>query len=60
MTYREFKRLVQEAGWTLAEMRFDVRPPEELLRLLDRLGLKKYERLVLKWGGRPSRPISMA
>jgi hypothetical protein len=49
MTYREFKRLVQEAGWTLAEMRFDVRPPEELLRLLDRLGLKKYERFVLKW-----------
>jgi hypothetical protein len=44
MTYREFKRLVKEAGWTLAEMRFDVRPPEELLRLLDRLGLKKYER----------------
>lgn len=50
MTYAEFKRLVAEKGWTVAVLRSENAPPtEELLALMDELGLTKYERFVIRY-----------
>lgn len=50
MTYSEFKKLVQEKGWTVPVLRSDSAPPtEELLELMGELGLAKYERFVLRY-----------
>jgi hypothetical protein len=48
MTFKEFWRLVVQQGWTLAQLRCDVRPTEDLLALMDELGLDRYERYVLR------------
>jgi hypothetical protein len=46
MTYAAFCKLVKARGWTVAQLRCDVPPTEELLALMDRLGLATYERYV--------------
>lgn len=49
MKYEEFKKLVKEKCWTIADLRCDNAPPtEELLEVMDQMGLEKYERYVLK------------
>jgi len=49
MKYSQFKRVIQQHGWTLAELCCDNAPPSErLLLLMDCLGLEKYERFVKK------------
>ena len=34
--FQQFKTLVAQCGWTLAELRCDVRPSEELLKAIPR------------------------
>lgn len=46
MRYVDFKRLVAERGWTMAELRCDVPACEDLLVLMDALGLGQYESFV--------------
>ena len=47
MTYYEFVKLVAEKGWTLAQLRSDnAAPADELLALMDELGLAAYEKYV--------------
>lgn len=54
MTYDAFKRLVAEKGWTVRQLRSDDAPPtQELLALMDELGLAKYERFVLHYAADP-------
>lgn len=49
MTYAEFKAIVREHGWTIRQLRSDDAPPTpELLELMDRIGLARYERFVLR------------
>jgi hypothetical protein len=48
MNYATFKRRVQENGWTLSQLRCDEPPTDELLAVMDTLGLEKYERFVLR------------
>lgn len=47
MTYAAFKRLVLWHGYTLAQLRCDVRPTREILDLIERVGHERYERYVL-------------
>lgn len=50
MSYGDFKNLVRAKGWTVGQLRSDDAPPtEELLSLMDELGLAKYERFVLRY-----------
>lgn len=50
MSYGEFKNLVRAKGWTVPVLRSDSAPPtEDLLALMDELGLAKYERFVLRY-----------
>jgi hypothetical protein len=49
MNYDEFKALVLANGWTIRQLRSDDAPPSpELLDLMDRIGLVRYERFVLR------------
>lgn len=49
MTYTAFKALVLARGWTIRQLRSDDAPPSpELAELIERVGLVKYERFVLK------------
>ena len=47
MTYAEFRRWAIEGGYTSRELRCDDAPPsDELLEVMDRVGLAKYETFV--------------
>jgi hypothetical protein len=61
MTYQEFVKEVEASGWTLEQLRFDVKPPLLLMQFVgDRFeDLGDYEKLVLRYErarrrGRPS------
>ena len=47
MRYADFKALVAKMGWTMPQLRCDEPPTEDLLVLMDALGLDRYERFVL-------------
>jgi hypothetical protein len=48
-SYKEFCRTVAEHGWTIADLRCDnAAPSEELLELMDAIGLGRYEAYVLR------------
>lgn len=47
MGYAEFKRLVAAMCWTIPQLRCDEPPSEDLLVLIDAIGLGQYERFVL-------------
>ena len=50
MTYKDFCQTVAEHGWTVADLRCDNAPPsEELLEIMDVLGLDKYEAFVVRF-----------
>jgi hypothetical protein len=49
MRYEAFVRLVAKKGWTLGQLRCDVRPTEELLEAMTTIGLDRWERFVLRW-----------
>lgn len=49
MPYADFKRLVKGMCWTLPQLRCDEPPSEDLLVLMDAIGLGRYEQLVLAW-----------
>lgn len=50
MNYAMFKKIVTANGWTLRTLRCDdAPPPAEMLELMDRVGLAKYERFVLRF-----------
>lgn len=54
MTYAEFLARVRAAGWSLAELRCDVDPPESLLDFIDEVSTAggfsatRYERYVMR------------
>ncbi len=48
MRYAEFKALVADKGWTLAQVRCEVPPNDDLLALMDEIGLAPYERFALR------------
>jgi hypothetical protein len=48
MTFKQFKAAVKAAGWTVAQVRCDVPPPEALLDLIDRVG-PDYERFATRY-----------
>ncbi len=53
MTYAEFRAAVIAAGWTMAELRFDVPsdPHDVLLDFVESVGMARYERYVLRMCG---------
>ncbi len=49
MNYAAFKKLVQVKGWTIRFLRSDdASPTEELLDVMDAVGLTRYESFVLR------------
>jgi len=46
MHYTTFRSLVRQKGWSLAQLRCDVRPPQALLDFMTLLGLECYEHYV--------------
>jgi hypothetical protein len=44
--FLDFKRLVNEAGWSLAQLRCDEPPTAGLLEAMDHFGLDDWERFV--------------
>ena len=48
MRFAEFVALVHFGRWSPQQLRGDVRMPEDLLELVDRVGMGRYER----WLGR--------
>jgi hypothetical protein len=54
-SYAIFLEVARSKGWTLAALRCDVPPTDELLAVMDQIGLAKYEafvRRVEREGGR--------
>jgi hypothetical protein len=50
MTYAQFKKLVKASGWSIPYLRSEKAPPgNDLLELMDSIGLNKYERFVLRF-----------
>lgn len=50
MSYREFKKIIEEKGWSIPFLRSDDAPPtDELMELLDRVGLNRYETLLTRY-----------
>jgi hypothetical protein len=47
--YGLFVQEVIGQRWSLAELRCDKPPTDQLLDLMDRLGLAKYESFVMRW-----------
>ena len=47
MTCAEFIEAVRRGGWTVRQLRSDDAPPTD--DLMDRVGLQKYERYVLRY-----------
>lgn len=48
MRYDQFKAMVADKGWTLAQLRCDTPPSDDLLELMAVLGLAKYEQFVMR------------
>lgn len=46
MTYKQFCQRIKQEGWTLAQIRCDVPPSQELLDFIEEAG-DDYERFVL-------------
>lgn len=49
-TFSQFVRAVEAAGWTEAQLRCDAPPTDDLLELMDRMGLEAYEACVTLYG----------
>lgn len=49
MQYNAFLKLVAENRWTLADLRCEVRPSEELLEVMGQVGLDRYEEFVTRF-----------
>ena len=45
MSYKQFVANVESRGWTIAQLRCDVPPTQEILDFIDEVGLV-YERFV--------------
>jgi hypothetical protein len=48
MRYEAFKMLVAANGWTLAQLRCDEPPADDLLEAMDEVGLGAWEKYVLR------------
>jgi hypothetical protein len=48
MHYVTFRAIVRQKGWTLAQLRCDVRPSQALTDFMSVLGLECYENYVLR------------
>jgi hypothetical protein len=49
MTYEAFREVVKAKGWTIRVLRSDDAPPsDDLLALMDQVGLGTYEQYVLR------------
>lgn len=46
MTYPKFCQTIVAASYTAEQLRFDVPPTDELMALLERVGMERYERYV--------------
>lgn len=49
-TFAWFKQLIAERGYTKAQLRCDVAPGPDLLDLMDRIGLSRYESWITRLG----------
>ncbi len=47
-SYREFKERVEACGWTMEQLRGDVRHTPELLTFLYDVGINRWERYVTR------------
>lgn len=48
MTYQQWRALVWANGWTIAQLRCDERPSQEMLAAMDVVGLDAWERYVAR------------
>ncbi len=48
MNYKLFKQMVAEEGWTLPQIRCEVSPPQDMLDMMDRIGLGLWEKWALQ------------
>ncbi len=47
-TYQAFRRLAFGKGWTLAQLRCDVPPTDDILAAMDATGIAAWERFVTR------------
>jgi hypothetical protein len=49
MRYSQFVDLVRARGWSVPQLRCDVTPTQEVLDLMDNIGLEKFEDFVMRY-----------